>query len=92
MYDHIVDFAAGTEISGDRIDLVTIDANVLVDGNQQFLWIGNDNNFYADADPRGQLRFNSGYVEGDVDDDLNADFRIQVDVPPLSMPEYAFFL
>jgi hypothetical protein len=46
----------------------------------------------VDADPRGQLRFHSGYVEGDVDGDLNADFRIQVGARPLSMAEYVFIL
>jgi hypothetical protein len=31
-------------------------------------------------------------VEGDIDGDTNADFRIQVDAPPLSLHDYAFVL
>jgi Ca2+-binding RTX toxin-like protein len=89
-FDTIMDFADGTEASGDRIDLSKIDANSLVSGDQSFLWIGNNNNFYADADPRGQLRFNGGFVEGDVNDDLVVDFRIQVNSAPIH--EYGIIL
>ncbi len=60
---------------GDRIDLGTIDANHLVAGNQAFLWIGNDSAFSGQA---GQLRYNAGFVEGDLNGDTNADFRIRV--------------
>jgi Ca2+-binding RTX toxin-like protein len=87
--DHITDFSLA---AGDKIDLSKIDANTLIDGNQTFIWIGNDNAFVNEWGA-GQLRFNAGYVEGDVDGDMVADFRIEVDgVPPASMPESAFVL
>jgi len=75
--DDIRDFS---QIEGDKIDVSAIDANTSVAGDQAFLWIGNNNAFYADADPRGQLRLNGNHVEGDVNGDLVADFSIQVNL------------
>jgi serralysin len=77
--DDITDFQ---DFAGDKIDLSAIDANTLVDGNQAFIWIGNDNAFTTDFGA-GQLRFNSGVVEGDVDGDFVVDFRIQVTSGPI---------
>jgi Ca2+-binding RTX toxin-like protein len=79
--DQVLDFAAG-----DRIDVSAIDADIAAGGDQAFVFIGNNNNFFA----AGQLRFNGGFVEGDVDGDLAADFRIQVNVA--SMVDADFIL
>jgi Ca2+-binding RTX toxin-like protein len=87
LVDDIRDFS---EIEGDRIDLSAIDANTSVAGDQSFLWIGNNNAFYVDADPRGQLRLNGNHVEGDINGDLAADFSIQVNLSALH--DYAFVL
>jgi Ca2+-binding RTX toxin-like protein len=84
--DDITDFSA---VAGDKVDLSEIDANTLVGGNQAFTWIGNNNNF-VEAWGAGQLRFNGGFVEGDVNGDFAVDFRIQVTSAPL--PESAFIL
>jgi Ca2+-binding RTX toxin-like protein len=45
---------------------------------------GNENAFFGVA----QLRFNGGFVEGDIDGDLNADFRIQVNAPSLVATDF----
>jgi serralysin len=87
LVDDIDDFS---EIEGDKIDLSQIDANTLVAGDQAFQWIGNNNAFYVDADPRGQVRLNGNHVEGDVDGDLVADFSIEVNLAALH--DYAFIL
>jgi Ca2+-binding RTX toxin-like protein len=84
--DRIVGFFEG---DGDRIDLSEIDANVNAAGDQTFLWIGNNSSFVP-ALGAGQLRFYGGFVEGDVDGDLAADFRIEVDSAPLH--DFAFIL
>jgi serralysin len=76
--DQILDFASARFTpQSDKIDLSQIDANVTAAGDQQFVFIGNNNAFSA-ALGAGQLRCNGGFVEGDVDGDLVADFRIQV--------------
>jgi Ca2+-binding RTX toxin-like protein len=77
--DHIFNFY---DNEGDKIDLSAIDANVTAGGDQAFIWIGN-NNAFSDTLGAGQLRFNGGFLEGDVNGDLVADFRIQVDSAPL---------
>jgi Ca2+-binding RTX toxin-like protein len=84
--DYIADF---NQAEGDRIDLSRIDANVNVDGNQSFLFIGN-NNAFVDHWGAGQLRFNNGFVEGDVNGDFVADFAIEVNASALT--DYAFML
>lgn len=84
--DDITDFS---DVNGDKIDLSKIDANTLLPGDQAFTWIGNDNNF-VEAWGAGQLRFNGGYLEGDVDGDFNVDFRIEVN--SASLHDYAFVL
>jgi Ca2+-binding RTX toxin-like protein len=84
--DYIADFSAA---EGDKIDLSAIDANVNAAGDQAFLFIGN-NNAFVPSFGAGQLRFNGGFLEGDVNGDLVADFRIEVNAPPL--PDGAFIL
>jgi Ca2+-binding RTX toxin-like protein len=77
--DEILDFVSSRfSTVSDRIDLSQIDADGnAANGDQQFLFIGNNNAFSAALGP-GQLRCNGGFVEGDVNGDLVADFRIQV--------------
>jgi hypothetical protein len=58
----------------DYIQLSSIDADVNTAGDQAFVFIGNNNPFYG----VGQVRCNGGFVEGDIDGDAIADFRIQV--------------
>ena len=81
--DQILDFSAA---QGDKIDLSMIDA-VTGGDDQAFTFIGNNNNFVA-AWGAGQLRFNGGFVEGDIDGDLNVDFRIQVNAPSLLAADF----
>lgn len=75
--DTIYDF---DRAQGDKIDLKTIDANVKVDGNQAFKFIGLDG-FHKKA---GELRYEqkSGdtFVQGDVNGDGKIDFSVKVDV------------
>jgi Ca2+-binding RTX toxin-like protein len=79
--DLIVDFSAA---EGDKIDLSAIDADINSAGQQHFIFIGNNNPFYG----VGQARFNGGFVEGDIDGDLTADFRIQVSAPSLVTADF----
>jgi Ca2+-binding RTX toxin-like protein len=85
-FDNIDDLS---EIEGDKIDLSQIDANTLVDGNQAFTWIGN-NNAFVPAWGAGQLSLHGNYVEGDTNGDMVADFRIQINLAELH--DYAFIL
>ncbi len=69
--DRILDFT-----SADVIDLRSIDANTLVDGNQAFTFIGS-----AAFTEAGQLRFEldglgNTIVQADVDGNLTADFEV----------------
>jgi Ca2+-binding RTX toxin-like protein len=58
----------------DRIVLAGIDADTTQDGNQVFTYInGADFNSVA-----GELRFENGLLEGDVDGDGAADFQIEL--------------
>jgi Ca2+-binding RTX toxin-like protein len=73
--DQIVDFVSSRfSAESDKIDLSFIDASASLPGDQAFVFIGNNNAFYG----AGQARCNGGFVEGDVNGDLVADFRIQV--------------
>jgi Ca2+-binding RTX toxin-like protein len=67
--DVIADF---TVAQMDRIDVRRIDANPGLAGDQPFVWIG-DAGF---GNVAGQLRFESGVLEGDVNGDNVADFQI----------------
>jgi Ca2+-binding RTX toxin-like protein len=79
--DLILDFTSGS----DRIDLSGIDANSLTDGDQAFSFIGSGAFTGSGAASAGQLRAYQGsgssgawIVEGDVNGDGVADFRIGV--------------
>jgi Ca2+-binding RTX toxin-like protein len=75
--DQLSDFSAAGD--GDRIDLSTIDANTLLAGNQQFLFINAPDAAFGGV--AGQLRYvTEGYVEGDLNGDAVADFFIAVNV------------
>jgi Ca2+-binding RTX toxin-like protein len=78
--DQIVDFSS---IEGDKIDLSKMDADTTSAGNQTFIFIDNAN-FTA----VGQVRFSGGFVEGNVDAELGADFRIQVNAPSLVTADF----
>jgi serralysin len=79
--DDIADFSAG-EV--DKIDLSAIDANTGSGGDQAFNFIGN-NNFNGTA---GQLHYQGGYIEGDVNGDSVADFRIQAHPATLASTDF----
>jgi len=76
--DVITDFTHGTNITGDDIDLRTIDAKTGVGGNQAFHFIGTQH-FH---DVKGELRIvkfgTNVVVGGDVNGDGKADFQILV--------------
>jgi hypothetical protein len=55
----------GIPLAGDQIDLVTIDANVLLLGNQAVGFVGG-----AAADSAGELRYAGGLIQGNTDADL----------------------
>jgi Ca2+-binding RTX toxin-like protein len=76
--DTITDFKHGTNVTGDDIDLRTIDAKTGVGGNQAFHFIGTQH-FH---DVKGELRIvkvgANVVVGGDVNGDGKADFQILV--------------
>jgi Ca2+-binding RTX toxin-like protein len=78
--DYIPDFSSAQH---DQLDLSAIDANTRADapGDQAFTAIGVEVAFHGVA---GELRYNGGFLEGDVNGDAVADFRIQFDVPFLT--------
>ncbi|MBX3325141.1 MAG: calcium-binding protein [Nitrospira sp.] len=57
--------------AGDVIDLIDVDANLLVGGNQTFKWIGSS--AFTGA---GQLRYSGGVLKGNVDSDSTPEFEI----------------
>jgi Ca2+-binding RTX toxin-like protein len=84
--DFITDFS---QMQGDRIDLSAIDANVNSAGDQAFNFIGNNVSYSGTA---GELRFNFGSVEGDVDGDGNSDFYMTVETNGTALTDSAFLL
>lgn len=70
-HDVIDDFSRSQH---DQIDLSDIDAKTTRSGNQSFRFIGGDE-FSGSA---GQLRFEDGFVFGDLDGDRRSDFAIEV--------------
>jgi serralysin len=72
--DKIADFSSA---DGDKIDLSAIDANTLTAANDPFTYVA------AFSGVAGELQFVAGFVEGDVNGDGVADFRIEVGVPAL---------
>ncbi len=77
--DVIADFAGNGARAGDRIDLSTIDADVLTGGNQAFVFIGT-----AAFTAAGQVRYVNGVLLASTDGDLQAELRIELaGSPPL---------
>jgi hypothetical protein len=78
----------GTSVSGDDIDLSTIDAKARVSGNNGFHWIATQS-FH---DMKGELRYtdkgSSCLVQGDVTGDGKADFEILVKVGTLGAGDF----
>lgn len=79
--DTITDFQRGL----DRIDLSALDANLQIGGNQSFTsMLASDARFSAP----GQLRFSNGVLQGNVDNDSQAEFAIALSgVRSLSMAD-----
>ncbi|MEF8754990.1 MAG: calcium-binding protein [Accumulibacter sp.] len=73
--------------TGDKIDFSAVDANESLDGDQAFAFVG----AAGFSGAAGQLMYQSGVLEGDVDGDLVADFRIQLDTSP-TLAASDFFL
>jgi serralysin len=90
--DFIADFTHGTNITGDDIDLSTIDAKTSVSGNQTLSWKATQP-FHHIA---GELRYTdlgaSALVQGDVNGDAKADFEILVKVANGVLGPTDFFL
>jgi Ca2+-binding RTX toxin-like protein len=72
--DKITDF---TSAQGDKIDLSTLDANQLLAGDQAFVFIGN-----AAFTAAGQLRYDLGILQANVDGVLDAEFEIALTGSP----------
>lgn len=71
-YDRITDFSSA---DGDRIYLSIIDANTTTRGvNDAFVYIGSSS-FSGTA---GELRYSSGFLQGDVNGDRRVDLAISV--------------
>jgi Ca2+-binding RTX toxin-like protein len=79
--DQIIDFSSA---QGDHIDLSGIDANTNVAGDEAFGYIGSA----AFSDVAGQLRYADHFLEGDVNGDGTADFRIHVNVASLQHGDF----
>jgi Ca2+-binding RTX toxin-like protein len=80
--DDIADFSSA---EGDRIDLSAMDANAIAAGNQAFTFIGSG----AFTGVPGQLHYTSShYVEGDVDGNGTADFRIETNVASMAASDF----
>jgi Ca2+-binding RTX toxin-like protein len=79
--DQIIDFSSA---QGDHIDLSAIDANTHVAGDEAFGYIGSA----AFSDVAGQLRYADHFLEGDVNGDGTADFRVHVDVASLAHNDF----
>jgi serralysin len=75
--DVITDFVGNGASAGDRIDVSTIDANVLLAGNQAFTFIGG-----AAFTAAGQLRYSGGVLQGSTDADTSAEFAIELTGTP----------
>jgi serralysin len=71
--DVITGFVGNGNLAGDRIDVSTIDANVLLGGNQAFTFIAG-----AAFSAAGQLRYSGGVLQGSTDADATSEFAIQL--------------
>jgi serralysin len=74
----ITDFIGNGSLAGDLIDVSTIDANVLLAGNQAFTFRGG-----AAFTAAGQLRYSGGVLQGSTDADTSAEFAIQLASAPI---------
>jgi len=74
--DRITDFRYA---QGDKIDLRSVDANSLIDGNQAFAFIGRAHFHHTAGELRLVLGTHETTVFGDTDGDGIADFRIVLD-------------
>jgi Ca2+-binding RTX toxin-like protein len=75
--DTIADFVGNGVFAGDRIDVSTIDANVLLAGNQAFSFIG-----AAAFSGAGQLRYAGGLLQGSTDLDAAPEFEVALTGAP----------
>jgi serralysin len=86
--DIIQDFVRGTNVTGDEIDLRTIDAKAGIPNDQAFTWIATQ----AFHKVKGELRYsdlgNTSLVQGDVNGDGKADFEILVKVGALGPGDF----
>ncbi|MEH2166111.1 MAG: hypothetical protein V7K41_05430 [Nostoc sp.] len=73
MQDAIADFVGNGILAGDRIDLSTIDANSIKEGNQAFTFIGS-----RAFSGIGQIRYSGDILQGSNDGDLSAEFEIRL--------------
>jgi Ca2+-binding RTX toxin-like protein len=76
--DTIFDFSPAQD---DRINLVTIDANTLLRGNQAFAFIGTKGFSKTAGELRYERKPSDTYIYGDVNGDGAADFAIHLDDP-----------
>ena len=79
--DEIVEF---TTAHGDKINLAQIDANTTITGDQAFTFIGGG----AFTNAAGELHYVGQFLEGDVDGNGSADFRIQLNVGSLANTDF----
>ena len=70
---YVVDTIAGFLSGTDSIDLSGIDADLGVDGNQAFTFIGSE--AFSGA---GQVRFQAGVLYASIDADADAEFMISL--------------
>ena len=75
--DTVADFVGNGAFAGDRIDVSTIDANVLLAGNQAFTFIGG-----AAFSAPGQLRYAGGLLQGSTDLDAAPEFEVALTGAP----------
>ena len=68
------DLIGDFEVGRDRIGLGKIDADAAAAGNQRFVFLG----AAAFGGEAGELRFARGFLEGDVNGDARADFRVEL--------------
>jgi serralysin len=68
-FETITDFT-----SGDKINFTAIDANSNLANDQAFKFVG----LAAFSGIAGELRYESGFLQGDVDGDLASDFSLQL--------------
>ena len=76
--DVITDFVRGTSITGDDIDLSTLDANTHKAGNNAFKFIGGQRFHHVAGEVHYRHVGTGVLVEGDVNGDGRADFSILV--------------